>query len=94
LVCRPLRCGDLGVIPALMLAVPSRVSAWSVLHSPQRKAARRRLFNSILMMDQINLNAGFRLASIGHEANACEAEDHHGPSGGFGDGTDCGACDA
>ena len=33
----------------------------SVLHSSQTKAARRRLLNSILMMDQTNLNAGFDL---------------------------------
>jgi hypothetical protein len=40
---------------------------------------------SNLMMDHCH-QCGLRLPTIAHEANASEAEKHHCPCGGFGDG--------
>jgi hypothetical protein len=53
------------------------------LRRGKRKAARRRLLNSSLMiLDQEAINAGFAFRRS-HEANACEAKEEHRLSCGF-----------
>jgi hypothetical protein len=48
--------------------------------SPRKeKAARKRLFNSNLMISSGRTQCWLALPAIGHEANASEAEKHHRP---------------
>jgi hypothetical protein len=67
----------------------SRICRRYMIQTHKKKTARRRLSSSHGVVGLSGVECHFIaivLPTIRHEADACEAEDHHCPCGGLGDG--------